>query len=71
MDRNQFTGLILMFALLAVYFTWFAPEPAVEELANILEEKGIKIAQQAAEYSKHANRKTITDADIKLAMKSK
>ncbi|WP_420578081.1 membrane protein insertase YidC [Ekhidna sp.] len=34
MDRNQFTGLILMFALLAVYFTWFAPEPAVEELTT-------------------------------------
>lgn len=33
MDRNQFTGLILMFGLLAVYFTWFAPEPpAVEEV---------------------------------------
>ncbi|MEM8938819.1 MAG: membrane protein insertase YidC [Bacteroidota bacterium] len=27
MDRNQFIGLILMFALLAVYFTWFAPDP--------------------------------------------
>lgn len=31
MDRNQFTGLILMFALLAVYFTWFAPEPPATE----------------------------------------
>ena len=27
MDRNQFIGLILMFGLLAVYFTWFAPDP--------------------------------------------
>jgi len=27
MDRNQFIGLILMFALLAVYFTWFSPDP--------------------------------------------
>lgn len=31
MDKNQFIGLILMFALLAVYFTWFAPEPPVVE----------------------------------------
>lgn len=31
MDRNQFIGLILMFGLLAVYFTWFAPEPPVPE----------------------------------------
>ncbi|MEO1254915.1 MAG: membrane protein insertase YidC, partial [Bacteroidota bacterium] len=34
MDRNQFIGLILMFALLAVYFTWFAPEPPTEELTT-------------------------------------
>ena len=27
MDKNQFTGLMLMFALLAVYFIWFAPDP--------------------------------------------
>ncbi|NQZ79303.1 MAG: membrane protein insertase YidC, partial [Ekhidna sp.] len=31
MDRNQFIGLILMFALLAVYFTWFAPEPPIPQ----------------------------------------
>lgn len=29
MDKNQVIGLILMFALLAVYFTWFAPEPPI------------------------------------------
>ena len=36
MDRNQFIGLILMFGLLAVYFTWFAPDPPppVEEQPN-------------------------------------
>lgn len=27
MDRNQFTGLILMFGLLVAYFAFFAPEP--------------------------------------------
>jgi len=39
-------------------------------LIEILEEHGLKIAKQAAEFSKHANRKTITDADIKLAAKN-
>ena len=36
MDRNQFIGLILMFAVLAVYFTWFAPDPPEpgQELAD-------------------------------------
>ena len=46
-------------------------EDAVSVLAGILEEEGIKISQQAAIFAKHANRKTVTDADIKLAMKNK
>ena len=45
-------------------------EDAAAALSEILEEKGIKIAQQAAEFSKHAKRKTITDEDIRLAVKS-
>jgi len=45
-------------------------ESAAAALAEILEEKGIKIAQQATEFSKHAKRKTITADDIKLAVKS-
>lgn len=33
MDKNQFIGLILMFALLAVYFMFFSPDPPpVEEI---------------------------------------
>ena len=46
-------------------------EEAVAALAEILEEEGIKISQQAAVFSKHANRKTITKDDINLAMKNK
>ena len=46
-------------------------EDAVSVLAGILEDEGIKISQQAAIFAKHANRKTVTDADIKLAMKNK
>lgn len=44
-------------------------EDAASVLSDFLEEEGVKIAQQAALYAKHANRKTITDADIKLAIK--
>jgi histone H3/H4 len=46
-------------------------ESAVEELARVLEEKGIKIAQQANVYAEHAKRKTITAEDIRLALKEK
>ncbi len=44
-------------------------EDAASALCEVLEEHGMKIAQQAAVFSKHANRKTITAEDIKLATK--
>ena len=45
-------------------------EDAVMALAEILEERGITVSQQAATFAKHANRKTITAADIRLAVKN-
>jgi len=45
-------------------------EEAAAALAEVLEDHGIRIARKATEYSKHANRKTITAADINLAVKS-
>ncbi len=42
---------------------------AAKELADHLEEVGMKIAQEASLYSKHAGRKTITDEDIRLVLK--
>ena len=44
-------------------------EDAVVALAEILEEEGVKIGQQANEFAKHANRKTVVGADIRLALK--
>ena len=44
-------------------------EDAVEELAGILEDEGIRISQKARIFSNHAKRKTITADDIRLAMK--
>ncbi len=44
-------------------------EDAVEALAEVLEEEGVKISQQANEFAKHANRKTVVGADIRLALK--
>lgn len=45
-------------------------ESAASELAVILEEYGAKISQKATELAKHANRKTITGPDIRLAQKN-
>ncbi len=42
-------------------------ESAAEELAEILEEKGLEIGSEAAELAGHANRKTVRDEDIRLA----
>ncbi|MBN1940778.1 MAG: histone family protein [Candidatus Diapherotrites archaeon] len=44
-------------------------EDAVQSLADVLEEYGIKLSRKAAEFSNHAGRKTITAADINLAVK--
>ncbi|KXB06722.1 histone [candidate division MSBL1 archaeon SCGC-AAA382A20] len=46
-------------------------ENAAEELAEILEEKGLEIASEAAELSEHAGRKTVRDEDIRLADRRK
>ncbi len=44
-------------------------EGAAKELAILLEEEGMRISQQAAIFAKHAGRKTVTDADVRLAVK--
>lgn len=44
-------------------------ESAAKELAAHLEDVGMKVAQEASLYSKHAGRKTVTDEDIRLALK--
>lgn len=44
-------------------------ETAAKELAVHLEEVGMKISQEASLYAKHAGRKTVTDEDIRLALK--
>ena len=45
-------------------------EEAVEVLAKVLEEHGMKISREADVFAKHAKRKTITDEDIRLAAKT-
>ncbi|KXA89487.1 histone [candidate division MSBL1 archaeon SCGC-AAA259M10] len=44
-------------------------ESAAEELADVLEEKGLELAREAVELTEHAGRKTVRDEDIRLAMR--
>lgn len=40
---------------------------AAVQLAEILEKIGLEVSARAIKFAKHAGRKTVTEADIKLA----
>lgn len=42
-------------------------DDAASELAELLEKVGLDVSEKAIKYAKHAGRKTVTAADIKLA----
>ena len=44
-------------------------EAAAKELAEALEEIGVKIAKEALDFAMHAGRKTIKSEDIEIAVK--
>lgn len=44
-------------------------ESAARELAEVLEEYALDIANEASELADHAGRKTVRDTDIRLASK--
>lgn len=45
-------------------------DSAKQVLVEILEEKALKISEEAKRLAEHAGRKTITEKDIKLAARS-
>ena len=42
---------------------------AKEALAEVLEKKALEISAEAKKFAEHAGRKTITEKDIRLAVK--
>ncbi len=45
-------------------------DDAKEVLAEVLEQKALEISVEAKKLAEHAGRKTITEKDIRLAVKS-
>ena len=45
-------------------------ETAKEELADVLQEKGVELAREAVKFAGHAGRRTVIDKDVQLANKS-
>lgn len=43
---------------------------AVKELQKILEKQAIKLGKQGWKFTKHANRRTLMEEDIKLAFET-
>ena len=42
-------------------------EEACKEFARVMEEKMLKVAEEAVMLAKHAGRKTITEEDVRMA----
>jgi len=45
-------------------------ESAVKALAKFIEDEGMRIAKRANELARHAGRKTVTEEDIRAALRT-
>jgi YidC/Oxa1 family membrane protein insertase len=74
MDRNQATGLVLIFGILFAYFTFFAPEPSKlpseqkKEKQKVAAEKA-KAKNDTAQISANLAKLGLADSGISLASK--
>lgn len=67
---EQELGLAAVYRLIKKGGAERVSDEAAEELRVVLEEIAVKIAQQAVELARHANRKTVRASDIRLAAKN-
>ena len=69
MARKNIIPLAAMEKLMRKHGAVRVSETAKQALSEALEEHAAEISNNAMTYAKHAGRKTVTSADIKLASK--
>ena len=69
MQRKRVLPLAAMDKLLREAGAPRVSDGAKEALAEVLEGYALTVGKSAVMFSQHAGRKTVTDADIKLAIK--
>ncbi|HLD00143.1 MAG TPA: histone [Candidatus Nanoarchaeia archaeon] len=69
MPKNRFLSSNAMDKILREAGALRVSDEAKEALAEVLEQEALKISAQAKTLAEHAGRKTVTDKDIRLAVK--
>ncbi len=70
MSKKSFLSLNAMDKIIRNSYAERVSDDAKEALAEVLQEKGLEIAQEAKKLAEHAGRKTVTKKDILLAVKN-
>ncbi len=70
MARKRFLSLNAMDKIMREAGAHRVSDSAKEALADALESRAIEISNSARNFAEHAGRKTITQKDIELAVKS-
>ncbi len=69
MAKNGFLSHNAMDKIMREAGAFRVSDDAKEALADVLEQKALIIAQEAKKLAEHAGRKTVTEKDIRLAVK--
>jgi DNA-binding protein len=69
MSKKRFLSHNAMDKIMREAGAFRVSDDAKAALANVLEQKALSISEEAKKLAEHAGRKTITEKDIRLAVK--